>query len=189
MIRGVLLAAGASRRMGRDKLALPWRSTTVLNATLQRWLAVPQLGQILVVVRSEAQQQYTNRVKVLVNPSPDEGMGSSLRLAAQALPTDTQAVVVGLGDMPEVSSTTISTLVAAWRPLGPEGIVAPVFRGRRGHPVVFGATHIAELSRLEGDTGARTLLQQCASHVVLVDVEDPGTLLDLDSPADFGVQP
>lgn len=184
MIVGILLAAGASQRMGRDKLSLPWRGSTVLTTTLAGWAAVTELDEIVLVRRRETPAVRGERVRSVVNEEADEGMGSSLRVAARALPAGTEAVVVGLADMPDVASSTIRTLVAAWRPLGPAAIVAPTFEGRRGHPVVFGAGHIPELQALHGDIGARPILEAHAADVRLVAVEDPGVLLDLDTPAD-----
>jgi molybdenum cofactor cytidylyltransferase len=175
--------------MGSDKLSLPWRGSTVLSATLGRWQAVQALDEILLVRRRQDPAEQWPRVRVLVNADADEGMGSSLRLAARALPPLTEAVVVGLADMPEVAAQTISTLVAAWRPLGPRGIVAPTHGGRRGHPVVFGADHLPALRALAGDCGARAVLQEHAADLTLVAVDDAGVLLDLDAPADLESQP
>ncbi|MGC4121099.1 MAG: selenium-dependent molybdenum cofactor biosynthesis protein YqeB [Myxococcales bacterium] len=120
--------------------------------------------EILLVRRREEPGEHSPKVRVIVNAGAGEGMGSSLRLAAQAIPEGTEAVVVGLADMPEVASTTISSLVAAWRPLGPRGIVAPTYQGRRGHPVVFGAEHLPALRSLTGDAGARAVLQERSSE-------------------------
>ncbi len=188
MVRGILLAAGSSRRMGRDKLALPWADGTVLSATLARWTAVQDLQEVL-LVRRRADERSWPRVCCVLNPDADEGMGSSLRVGARALPADTEAVVVGLADMPEVAPETLAALIAAWRPLGPRGIVAPLFDGRRGHPVVLGSHHLAALRSVQGDEGARTILKENAGDVVLVPVDDPGVLLDLDSPADLERRP
>jgi molybdenum cofactor cytidylyltransferase len=171
--------------MGRDKLSLPWKNTTVLAATLARWSAVAELDEILLVRRQANPADQAARVRVLVNSAADEGMGSSLRLAAETLPAETEAVVIGLADMPEVASATIAALVAAWRPLGASAIVAPVFEGRRGHPVVFGASYVAALRELSGDAGARAILKQHAADLTLVPVADPGVVLDLDTPADL----
>jgi molybdenum cofactor cytidylyltransferase len=116
-------------------------------------------------------------------------MGSSLRLAAHSLPLGTECVVVGLADMPEIASGTISALIEAWRPLGSAGIVAPVFKGQRGHPVVLGSDHFPALRLLTGDRGARTILQAQSADLQLVDVDDSGVLFDLDTPADLERQP
>jgi len=171
--------------MGADKLGLPWQGSTVLATTLARFLSVLALGEVLLVRRCFDPADYGPRVRVLVNPDADEGMGSSLRLAAQALPPDTEAVAVGLADMPRVAPATIAALVEAWRPLGAAGIVAPVFEGRRGHPVVFGSGHIAALRALGGDRGARDLLREHAADLVRLAVSDRGVIFDLDFPGDL----
>jgi molybdenum cofactor cytidylyltransferase len=171
--------------MGTDKLSLPWRGSTVLSATIERWTAVRDIHELLLVRRHQNQENQWTGVRVLVNADADEGMGRSLSVGARALPPDTDAVVVGLADMPDVSSATINALVAAWRPLGPQGIVAPVFDGRRGHPVVLGAFYIPALCCLGGDRGARSILQEYADNLTLVDVNDPGVLIDIDVPEDL----
>jgi len=189
MILGILLAAGASRRMGSDKLELPWRGSTVLATTLARWCHVDELDEILVVRRRESPELRQSGVRTLVNEEPDEGMGSSLRLAARSLSRDTKAVVVGLADMPEVASSTISDLVNEWRAHGANGLVAPVYKGRRGHPVVFGANYIPALGALTGDAGARSILRDRDDALHLVEVDDAGVLLDIDEPSDLEGQP
>lgn len=189
MVLGILLAAGASQRMGSDKLQMPWRGLTVLSSTLARWTAVPELDEILLVRRHNREDIPGTRVRTLVNANADEGMGSSLRLAVHSLPADTAAVAIGLADMPEIASDTISALVDAWRPLGPAGIVAPVYKGQRGHPVVLGADHFPALRALRGDHGARNVLRDRAEDLHLVDVDDPGVVMDLDTPADLEQRP
>lgn len=189
MIRGILLAAGASLRMGRDKLQMPWSASTVLETTLANWGAVPELGEVLLVRRTEGAAETWPNVRIVLNPGADEGMGSSLRVAAWALEPDTEAAVVGLADMPGVLPQTIAGLIAAWRALGPGGIVAPTYRGQRGHPVVFGANHIPALRALGGDLGARSVLKAEESNLLLVPVEDSGVVLDLDTPQDMEPQP
>lgn len=189
MILGILLAAGAARRMGRDKLILPWGDSTVLATTLERWLAVPELDRILLVRRPDSPVIDASRVQTLVNPNADEGMGSSLRIAAQSLPLNTKAVAIGLADMPEVASQTISSVVKRWQSLGPAGIVAPTFQGVRGHPVVLGAAYFSALGKLKGDQGARAIVREHTAHLRLVAVDDPGVLMDLDTPADLEQRP
>jgi molybdenum cofactor cytidylyltransferase len=175
--------------MGGDKLGLAWRGATILSTTLARWAAVPELEEILLVRRRRAPAELWPRVRTLVNTGADEGMGSSLRLAARELRPETEAVVVGLADMPEVASATIAALIAAWRPRGSRGIVAPVFEGRRGHPVVFGADHFPALRTLAGDRGARAILRERAGDLSLFAVDDPGVLVDVDTPADLEPRP
>jgi molybdenum cofactor cytidylyltransferase len=93
------------------------------------------------------------------------------------------AVVVLPADLPWLHPATVAQVVAALDRHDPDAIAAPVHRGQRGHPVVFGAGHLGRLARLEGDRGARDLLD--VFPVVLVEVEDPGILRDVDTPEDL----
>jgi len=194
MIVGIILAAGASRRMGQDKLALPWRDSTVLQCTLERWLAVPEIDHLILVRRppkSEApdvpmvgNHEAMARVRIVLNPWADEGMGRSISVGMAAVPPGTQAVLVGLADMPDVQSATISSLVDLWRFWAPRQIVSPVHASRRGHPVLFGAEHFDALKALTGDIGARKLLASHPELQAMLLTQDPGVLRDIDTPED-----
>jgi molybdenum cofactor cytidylyltransferase len=119
-------------------------------------------------------------------PASPRGMGISLAAAARCLMTRMEqgapitGCVVALADMPWVRPETIRTLLDQ---ADVDRIVVPVYRGRRGHPVVFGARFLPELADLAGDTGARSLLQRYG--VREVECEDPGIMRDVDTPADL----
>jgi molybdenum cofactor cytidylyltransferase len=104
-----------------------------------------------------------------------QGLRHSLRNEEPA------AWLVALGDMPHVAPATLSALADALA--AGASIAAPVMGGRRGNPVGFGHVHLAALLALEGDQGARRLLQSCP--VTEVPVEDPGIFRDIDTPADL----
>jgi molybdenum cofactor cytidylyltransferase len=153
---------------------------------------------------------------VLTHPDVAAGMGCSLALAVRAtLPGGSQASapaglqtgeqagaqaavqtggqagapatgwLVALGDMPFIHPASIAAVAQALA-AGPQAIAAPVHAGRRGHPVGFGAAHGPALAALQGDEGARALLQRHAHALQLVPVDDPGVLRDVDTPADLG---
>ncbi|MGH1560171.1 nucleotidyltransferase family protein [Caulobacter segnis] len=115
--------------------------------------------------------------------NPAEGMGASLRTAAQALPDDGAGVFVLLGDMPAIDPATLQRLGQAFK--GPLDLVAPTYLGRRGHPVLFGATWFPALRALSGDEGARALLESAGAQLTRIPVEDPGIHLDVDRPEDL----
>jgi molybdenum cofactor cytidylyltransferase len=109
-------------------------------------------------------------------------MGHSLACAARELPPGAPALVA-LGDMPTIAPDTMRRVhdsVAAGAL-----IAAPVYRGRRGHPVGFAARLLPELASLGGDRGARTLLRRYANQVLDIEVNDPGCAADIDTPADL----
>jgi molybdenum cofactor cytidylyltransferase len=121
---------------------------------------------------------------VTVCPDADSGMGLSLAHAIRHAPLDTHGAsgwLVALGDMPFVTEATLQALVRAIEEGA--GIAAPLFDGRRGNPVAFGASHHAALLALDGDQGARRLL--ASSPVTTIAVPDPGILRDIDTQGDL----
>ena len=90
--------------------------------------------------------------------------------------------MVGLADMPLLRPTTLKAMASA---MTDNPLVAPVYRGRRGHPVGFGAQFFSSLCRLQGDSGARSILQRYKQLLYLLPVDDVGVLLDVDVPADL----
>jgi molybdenum cofactor cytidylyltransferase len=188
-IVGILLAAGSGARFGGDKLgatlrAGPHTGLTVGVAACRNLRAV--LDTVIAVVRPGATALAAalarEGAQVVVAGRADEGMGASLA-AGVAAAHATDGCVVALADMPWVAPATIGAVAEALR--GGASIAAPRHRGARGHPVGFGPAHRDELVALAGDRGARAILDAHAGSVCLVDVDDPGTLRDVDVPADL----
>ncbi len=116
------------------------------------------------------------------NPEHLDGMGASLAAGARALSGWSEGAFVALGDMPAVRPEIYSALARALS--GDQTIAAPTFDGRRGHPVLFGARHLDALRALQGDEGARRVVRGDDASVCLVEVDDEGVLLDVDTPED-----
>jgi molybdenum cofactor cytidylyltransferase len=132
--------------------------------------------------QSELQMRLVGEsVQVLIDRAPDGGMGSSLAHAVRSSP-EAIGWLVALADMPFVKSSTLCSVVEALRS-GAE-IAAPVYRGRRGHPVGFSKRWFAELSNLQGDVGARRLIENHPLSITFVEVDDPGIHRDVDTPDD-----
>jgi molybdenum cofactor cytidylyltransferase len=111
------------------------------------------------------------------------GMAASLAAGLAALPPDTAGAFVLLGDMPLVPRDIPFRLALA---LAGDGLAsAPVFEGRRGHPVLFSAALFDALSDLSGDHGARDVLESLGESVALIEAADAGVLFDVDAPADL----
>jgi len=193
---GILMAAGRGRRFdpagARNKLLqlLP-SGEPVVVASARKLLAV--MPRVVAVVPPAdggvAALLAALGCEVTVCAEADSGMAASLvhalRQSLRHPLSDASHVpeswLVALGDMPHVAPSTLSALRDALAAGAP--IVAPVHAGRRGNPVGFGRFHLDALLALEGDQGARRLLQTCT--VTEVAVQDPGIFLDIDTPADL----
>jgi molybdenum cofactor cytidylyltransferase len=188
---GILLAAGRGRRFDplgqRNKLlqALPEAGgEPVVAASARKLLAV--VDTVIAVVPPDdggvGALLSSIGCELTVCPDADSGMAASLVHAIRhSLPQAPAAWLVALGDMPHVAPATLRLLTEALAAGAP--IAAPVMGGRRGNPVGFGRVHLPALLALEGEQGARSLLQSCP--VTGVPVDDPGIFLDIDTPADL----
>lgn len=182
---GLLLAAGAGRRYGGDKLLAPLSDgTTVGEASCRAMHAA--LGRVVAVVRPGddvlARALAACSATIVHCARADDGMGASLACGVEAT-ADAQGWVVGLADMPWVTPATIRAVADAL--VSGASIVAPVYRGRRGHPVGFSAAHRDALMALSGDEGARAIVGGAGVELVRIDVDDPGVLRDVDTPGDL----
>jgi molybdenum cofactor cytidylyltransferase len=190
----VVLAAGAGSRFGGGKLLAPWAGGVLLDGALAAAFAAPAARAIVVTgsggeAVAEAASAFARRIgeagRLHVVHAADhaEGMGASLRRAAADLAADCAGVFIFLGDMPRVPHAVLSPLAEAVRAGAPAA--APSFEGRRGHPVVIGASLLPQLLTLTGDAGARSVLQKLGDRLVLVEAPDDGVLFDVDQRGDL----
>ena len=131
---------------------------------------------------SEPEAIATGRLRLRRAPRAEEGMGASLSAGIDAaMPAD--AVFVFLADMPAIPPTIASRL--AQRLMSDVDAVAPIWRGRRGHPVLFGPAVLSKLASFSADEGARGVLAHLGERLALVEAPDAGVLLDIDTPGDL----
>ncbi|MDN3523492.1 nucleotidyltransferase family protein [Halomonas ramblicola] len=182
----LVLAAGRGRRFGNDKrlAGLPGRGT-LLAATLATLR--PHFADIRVVLRNEddpAHLGIATSITTLAAKRADQGMGESLAAGIRALSADSQAhsVAVMLGDMPWLSEHLFSLLCSR---ASDRTIVRPLYRGKGGHPVLFGRRFWGSLEQLTGDEGARSVVRQYRDACIEIEVQDPGVVRDVDRPADL----
>jgi molybdenum cofactor cytidylyltransferase len=122
-------------------------------------------------------------IRFVENPRPEDGQGTSIAAGVAALRRGTDAVIIALGDQPRMSPTVVPALLEAWRRTG-KPIVAPVYRGVQGTPVLFAAEVFPELLALTGDAGARGVVAARRERVERV-AFDAAMPPDVDTPEDF----
>jgi molybdenum cofactor cytidylyltransferase len=184
---GVVPSAGASERMGRPKGLLPVDGVSFLRRTVSA-LREGGCDPVLVIVaegeRELAEEAEAASARVLLNPDPGEGPITSLRLAIDEL----RGSVAGLAylpvDHPLVRSETVRELLEAAREAH-ASLTLPTHGGERGHPALFGAALFDELTDPSLEGGARTVVHAHLAEALLVPVDDPGVLIDIDTPATY----
>ncbi|OGD19437.1 MAG: hypothetical protein A2Y70_07545 [Candidatus Aminicenantes bacterium RBG_13_64_14] len=187
MIWAVILAAGESRRMGRQKLLLPFGETTVVGAVVGTACAsrVDQVLAVLGADRDAVRQEIEPLgIDFAINEDFKMGMVSSVQAGFRALPADAEAAVVMLGDQPFLPARVVDAVVEAYRRSG-KGIVVPAFQGRRGHPVLVDLKFRDEVLALDPADGLRRLMRAHPKDVFEAEVEDANILRDMDVPEDY----
>ena len=186
-LTGILLAAGASKRFGSDKLLhkLPGGTPVAVAALANLRSTLPQ---VIATVRPGATvlEQLLSEMGAMVIEcgNADAGMGASLASAVHAS-GEVAGWVIALADMPYIRPETIAQVAAALA--GGADIVAPTYQGRRGHPVGLSARFRPQLQALRGDEGARALFKDYAQLVKQIEVDDPGVCRDIDTPDDLRI--
>ncbi|MDP1610309.1 MAG: molybdopterin-binding/glycosyltransferase family 2 protein [Sulfuritalea sp.] len=188
-VAALVLAAGSSRRMaGENKLLAPVGGVPMVRRAANAALASRCTGVVVVTgFAADAVREALAGLDLefVHNPAHESGMASSLRAglaALAALTDDADAAVVVLGDMPGIDAGHIDRLIAAFDPRQPK-VVVPIKDGRRGNPILWPRAYFAEMQQVQGDVGARELLQRHAAQVEAVACDDDAIFADVDTPA------
>jgi molybdenum cofactor cytidylyltransferase len=183
----ILLAAGKSERMGRNKLLMPFEGGTVIGRTLDN-LQASRAGEIVVVLGARAQEMGAaigNRpVSLVLNPNYTRGMSTSLITGLQMVSKQAKYALVALGDQPFVTPQTYDKLIDA--ALNTEkGILVPVYQKQRGNPILIHAGYFPEIMHFSGDVGGRELLTQYPDDLLEVKVADEGVIINVNTPDEY----
>jgi len=178
---GVILSAGASRRMGTPKALLLYEGETFLDRIARLFLE--HCGPVVVVLGHHASRivqevRCSRKVIFAHNSDPDRGMLTSLQCGLATLPPETRRALFTPVDLPAILPSTIPRLLAE-----PADVVAPAWMGRRGHPVCISPAVIAAILALPPEAQARDAIRRFAAQTV--EVDDPGVVNDIDDPAAY----
>jgi molybdenum cofactor cytidylyltransferase len=184
-VYAVVLAAGRSSRMGGpNKLLATVGDKQLVRLTVDRAVASRVSGTIVVTGHQEERVRAALSglpVEIVSNPDFASGLAGSLKAGIAALPAGADGALILLGDMPGVSSADIDRLVSAFQRAGGTSVVRAAHEGKRGNPVLLPSALFPAVTMLEGDTGARHLVE--AEGLAVVDVEiGEGAAIDVDTP-------
>ncbi len=178
----LILAAGASRRMGSIKQLLPYKKGTLLgHAIEQAKLASPNVYVVLGANSDRIKDSVPNEVTMLQNPDWESGLGSTIAMGIKELSTNHsyQAVLIMLADQPLIEHSFLTKLITAYFE-GSHQIVATRYDNKNGVPAIFDKALFSELEALTGDFGAQKLMEKHAKLLTTLDSNDKA--IDIDTP-------
>jgi molybdenum cofactor cytidylyltransferase len=185
-IAAIILAAGESKRMGQLKPLIRTNGRTFLQRIVDT-LHSCDLDEIIVVLGHEAEnikKESPCEARFVINENFHYGQLSSLQKGVAALSQETDAVLVCLGDQPQIKIDWIKTLISSFNKTK-AAITIPVYQGRGGHPVIYGSQLFAEILRMPPSQTAKHLIRKYGHAVERITIDDPDILLDADTPDDL----
>lgn len=189
-IVAVVLAAGGSSRMGKPKLLLPWNDHTMIEETVDQTLQ-GGYDEVVVVVGPDRQQMQellaSRPVKIAFNLNYRSGMSSSIKAGVSFVDATASAFAIVLGDQPRISAKTHSLVLAQFRK-AKRGICVPTYEGQPGHPVIFSAEYKPRMFSLQGDNGAKSIIERHREDVVELALKAPEILPSINSQKDYEEQ-
>jgi len=187
VIWGIILAAGESKRMKEPKMLLPFNGRTMIEKVILN-VTGSKVFNTLVVLGSHKDEILEVikelRVEHCFNENFREGMLSSVKCGLNNIPEGADAVMIFPGDQPFIEPEVINQVIEAFR-TGGKGIVVPVYRNKRGHPLLFNCHYRDEVIALGNDVGLRSLAMKFKDDVLEIETGSPGILKDFDTKEDY----
>jgi len=182
-IRAIILAAGESKRMGFPKMLLDFNGKTMLERVIEN-VKSSDVNQIVVVLGAEKDKLLklvdNMSVSYCYNEHYKKGMLSSVKCGVETTPGDCDAVLVFQGDQPFISAEVINKVIQGFRSSG-KGLVIPVCKKRRGHPLLISRNYLEKIALLDDHEGLRSLAYLHSDDVFEVETNDPAILRDFDT--------
>jgi molybdenum cofactor cytidylyltransferase len=188
-VAAVVLAAGSSRRMGgRHKLLLDVLGQPMIRQTVENVLAAAPVETVVVTGDRAAAIEAVLAglpIRYVRNSRHEEGQPTSVAAGVRALTEPCDAVMIVLGDQPQVTPRDLRALIAAYEGLAQPSILVPHFRGRRGNPIIFAVRHVPEVLRGTVKVGCRRLIESHADEVAAVEMASDAFTTDCDTPEEY----
>lgn len=187
MTLAVLPAAGASRRMGRPKLLLPFRGGTIVGSLTASLRAAGVDPIVLVTAPGDEELRSWAReagLTVAINPDPERGMLSSIQEGIAVCGGSGETLLVSPADLPNLHAESVVHLLRRMEEARAP-LALPTYRGRRGHPLAIAPELIPEIETLNPEVGLKQLRDRHANAVLEVEVEDAGVVQDVDTMEDY----
>lgn len=182
-IMAIILAGGESKRMGTPKMILPFMGKTMLGKVIEN-VTGSAVDSTLVVLGSENEKitsiVESSPVKYCYNYNYKEGMLSSVICGIRNLPDKTDATLIFQGDQPLIPPIVADMVIEAYLS-SDKGIVMPLFRGKRGHPLLIDMKYRDEIEKLNPGKGLRSLSEKFNEDILEVETNEPGILKDFDT--------
>lgn len=181
----IILAGGESRRFGSNKLIMPFGRSTVLQTVIDVF-DQPAILEKIVVAGNHAQELMDRHINLhvswIVNPNPEQEVGSSLQAGLRSMSVSADAVMIAHGDMPLIKKKTVEEMIAHYKA---NSIVIPVYHGRKGHPALLDRSIALKCLDSRLTFPLRQIIHEHESQIKYFNSGDEGILLDIDTPDDY----
>src|SRR5574341_184794 len=182
-----MVATAGIRMQGRVKQLLPWRGKTLIENAVQA-ATQSSVMETAVVLGARAEEIRAvirdAHARVVINREWETGHASSVRAGLNALPPHADTAIFINADQPMLTARIVDAIIQRYRETD-ASIVAPIYAGKRGSPVLFDRVHFEELKRLAGEQGGRELIAKYSPRVEHVEFADARAGFDIDTPEDY----
>jgi molybdenum cofactor cytidylyltransferase len=187
MIAAIVLAAGQSRRMGQNKLFLPYAASTVIDTIITELIACDGVRDIVVVTGHEAERVADHLkiypVRYVFNPAYAQAeMLVSIQTGLRALPDSITAALIVLGDQPRLRREIVQRVIDAAES---DALIVPSFDMKRGHPILISRSVWPSILMLPPEASLRDVIRAHADHIRYITFDDDSVLRDIDTPEDY----
>lgn len=188
-IAGIVLAAGASSRMGQPKMLLPYKQKTIIHHVIETALR-SNVDHVIVVINPQVdglvqEASLLDERNIIPNDQFQAGMSTSVKKGIHSLPEQTEAAVILLGDQPEISEQAINKVIDTYYAKNKPSIVRAAFwNNEKGHPILFKHTMFPSLLQVEGDSGGKAVIQMYSDEIVYAEL-DQRNIPDVDTFEDY----